>query len=46
MVFETGFSLTCSSGNQKLLTVEASKRVSTATPGEEGEAVRVVACLE
>jgi hypothetical protein len=40
---ETEFSLTCSSENQKVLAVEASKRVPTATHEEKGETGTVVA---
>jgi hypothetical protein len=36
-----GLKLTCSSGIQKLLAVEGSKRVPKATHGEKGETMRV-----
>jgi hypothetical protein len=45
-LYETEFQLTCSSGNQKLLVVEDSKRIPTATHGKKGESMRVVACIE
>jgi hypothetical protein len=42
---ETGLRLTCNSGSQKLLAVEGSKRVPTATHREKGETVTVVAFM-
>jgi hypothetical protein len=38
---DTGLKLTCSSGIQKLLATEVSKRVHKATHGEKGETMRV-----
>jgi hypothetical protein len=42
---QTGFQVTCNSCNQRLLDVEGSKRVPTATRGENGETVTLVVCM-
>jgi hypothetical protein len=43
---ETGLQQTCTSGNQKLLAVEGTKRVPAATHEGKGETMTVAACTE